>query len=73
MERYWEMLEADHSWRERAISWMNQLPKGSAGTKEFLEGLSGEYFRTFFLQVEIVSPERCRFHWFDDVWTEVNL
>ena len=25
------------------------------------------------LQAEIVSPERCRVDWFDDVWAEVNL
>ena len=73
MERYWEMLEADHSWREAAIAWMHQLPKGNAAIKEFLIGLSEEYFRAFFLQVEIVSSKRCRFHWFDDVWTEVSL
>ena len=71
-ERYWKLLEADHSWRESAILWMQQLPGGKAGTRAFLEGLSGVYFRAFFLQVEVISPERCRFHWFDDVWTEVN-
>lgn len=72
-EKYWRLLEADYAWRERAIGWMRQLPAGSAGTEAFLDGLTGAYFKAFFLQVEIVSPKSCRVHWFDGVWAEVSL
>ena len=72
-EQYWRTLEADHAWRDRAIRWMQQLPAGRSGIQPFLDGLSGEYFRAFFLQIEIVSPQGCRVRWFDDVWAEVKL
>ncbi|MGN0707589.1 MAG: recombinase family protein [Faecalibacterium sp.] len=72
-EKYWKALETDHLWREKAIQWMRKLPEDGSCIQEFLDGMAGEYFKAFFLQIEILSPERCRVHWFDDVWSEVNL
>lgn len=73
MEKYWTALEKDYEWRKRAIQWMNTLPKGQKGIREFLNGLTDEYIKAFILMIEVESPLKYRVHWFDDTWSEVEM
>ncbi|MDO5425074.1 MAG: recombinase family protein [Eubacteriales bacterium] len=73
LETYREELEADFAWRAKAIEWMRHLPPGQKGIAGFLEGITAEYMKAFVLSITIDSPKKYRIHWFDDVWTEVEM
>lgn len=73
LESYWEELEENFDRREKAMEWMRKLPKGQAGVAAFLKGMIDEHAKAFVLSVTVHSPLAYRLHWFDDVWTAVDL
>lgn len=72
-EGYWEELENDYEYRDKAIKWMKGLPSGKAGTVEFLNGMTDIYVKAFALSIMIHDPMRYTVHWFDDTRTEVEM
>ena len=73
LESYWAELEDDFDRREDAIEWMKTLPEGCAGTAAFLNGLTGDYCKSFILSITVHSPLKFTIHWFDDTRTEVVM
>lgn len=73
LESYWAELEDDFDRREDAIEWMKTLPQGRTGTVAFLNGLTGDYCKSFILSITVYSPLRFTVHWFDDTRTEVEM
>lgn len=73
MEQFWMDSEADHVWRQKAIRWMKTLPDGQEGIRQFFGELTSEYIRAFILSIKVESPFKYCIHWFDDVWTEVEM
>lgn len=73
LESYWAELEDDFDRREDAIEWMKILPEGCAGTAAFLNGLTGDYCKSFILSITVHSPLKFTIHWFDDTRTEVVM
>lgn len=73
LESYWAELEDDFDRREDAIEWMKSLPEGRAGTAAFLNGLTGDYCKSFILSITVHSPLKFAIHWFDDTRTEVVM
>ncbi len=73
MESYWEELERNYEYREKALEWMRGLPRGKAGTVAFLNGLTGIYVKAFALSIIIHDPLHYTVHWFDDTKTKVEM
>lgn len=73
LEEYWEALEADYIWREKAIQWMSGLPYGQEGLVEFLNGMTAEYVKAFAISIMVYSPLKYTVHWFDDTRTDVTM
>lgn len=73
LEIYWERIENDHEEREKALEWMQTLPKGREGTVAFLNGLTCEYVRAFALEITVHDPLHYTVHWFDDTQTAVEM
>lgn len=73
LEEYWKELECDHALRGKALQWVRALPQSKQGLRDFLQGMTGNYFRAFVLDMTIFSSERYQIRWFDDRVTEVEL
>lgn len=73
MEEYWDALEDDYEWREKAIAWMEGLPLGPEGMVEFLNGMTSEYVKAFAISITIHDPLHYTVHWFDDTRTDVEM
>lgn len=73
LEAYCSALEATYEWRKRAIKWIRALPENQQGITDFFNGFTSEYTKAFVLSIEISSPSRYRFHWFDDTWSSTEL
>lgn len=73
LEQYWIELEDMHEWREKALSWIETLPEGKAGTVAFLNGLTDEYVKALALSITVHDPLHYTVHWFDDTKTEVQM
>ena len=52
---------------------MKTLPEGCDGTAAFLNGLTGDYCKSFILSITVHSPLKFTIHWFDDTRTEVVM
>lgn len=73
MEEYWDALEDDYEWREKAIAWMGGASPGAGGHVEFLNGMTSEYVKAFAISITIHDPLHYTVHWFDDTRTDVEM
>ena len=73
LESYWEQLEAGHGERDKALQWIETLPKGREGTIAFLNGLTDTYVKAFALSITVHDPLHYTVHWFDDTFTDVEM
>lgn len=73
LENYWDELEADHEYRDRALEWISGLPAGEDGAMELLDGMAYTYVKAFVLSITIHDPLHCTVHWFDDTRTEIEM
>jgi DNA invertase Pin-like site-specific DNA recombinase len=73
LENYWGEVEKDFEQRQKAIEWLETLPKGEEGIKRLIDGMTDEYLKAFVLSITVHSPKKCTVHWFDDTRTEVEM
>ncbi len=73
MEEYWKELERGYEDRKRAIAWMNRLPNGTQGIKQFFQEVAESYMNAFVLSIMIWDSWHYTVHWFDDTKTMVKL
>lgn len=73
LESYWEQLEDGYEERDKALKWMETLPKGQEGTAAFLNGLTSAYVKAFALSILVHDPLHYTVRWFDDTYTEVEM
>lgn len=73
LEKYWDELEDNYTFREKALSWINQLPKGEEGKRAFLSQLNDEYIKAFIFSITIHSDHYCTIHWFDNIKTQTRI
>lgn len=72
MEEYWKELEKGYEDRKRAIVWMNRLPSGIQGIKQFFQEAE-KYMTAFVLSIVVWDSWHYSIHWFDDTKTMVKL
>lgn len=73
LEGYWKELEEDYELRVEASRWVKELSRGKNGCKEFLNGITGRYFRAFVLDITIYSQKQYTIRWFDNTCTSIDL
>lgn len=72
-ERYWEKLEQDYPWRQKALDWIQKLPRSADGFDQFLSGLAAKHVKAFVLSVTIHDPFHYTVRWFDNSRTDVTM
>ena len=72
LEEYWKELECDYELRAEALQWIKGLPQNKNGLKDFLQGVTGRYFKAFVLDMTVSSQKNDKIRWFDNRCTEVD-
>ena len=72
-ECYWDEIEANYSYRQKALEWMKNLPHDSKGVVDFLNGMETDFVKAFVLGVIVFDPLHFQVRWYDNTTTDVEL